>query len=124
MMKLTIAILALLACSPFTLADAEPTNTTDDAPITPAYQYDLYRNQLPTCFDYREAFNVGNDQLNWYTLFVRIREAYELQSQADWAKKWGCNGGLTKELMTLTGVEDFSDWRPALELMLERALGT
>jgi hypothetical protein len=120
MMKLSIVILALLACSPFTFA--EPNNTTD-APVTPSYHYDLYRSQLPTCFDYREAFNIGKDELLWWVLFNRIREAFELQSKEDWAKKWGCNGGLTRELMTLTGVESSDDWRPALEELLKGALG-
>ena len=119
-MKLTIAILTLLLCSPFT-ALAEPNGTTD-APVTPSYHYDLYRSQLPTCFDYREAFNIGNDQLSWHVLFSRIRDEYELQSKEDWAQKWGCSGGLTKELMTLTGVEDSTEWIPALEEMLKSAL--
>jgi hypothetical protein len=118
MMKLTIAILSLLACSPFTLA--EPNNTTN-VPVTPSYHYDLYRSELPTCFDYREAFNIGNDQLQWHVLFHRIREAYEIQSKEDWSLKWDCSGGLTKELMTLTGVESSDQWRPALEELLKGA---
>jgi hypothetical protein len=124
MMKLiTIGVLALLACSPFAVA-APITGNETEAPITPSYHYDLYRDQLPTCFDYREALDIGKDELYWHVLFNRIRDAYELQSQEDWALKWSCHGGLTKELMTLTGVENHDEWRPALEVLLHGALET
>ena len=35
--------------------------------------------------------------------------------------KWSCHGGLTRELMTLTGVDDHSKWRAALEGVCEGA---
>jgi len=101
-----------------------PTDQKPDVPITPSYQYDMYRNNLPTCFDYRKALDVGKKECTWHFLFHRIREAFEEQSKEDWSQKWYCHGGLTRELMTLTGVEDSDDWIPALEDLCAGALGS
>ena len=71
MKLITIGVLALLACSPFAVA-APITENETEAPITPSYHYDLYRDQLPTCFDYREALDIGKDELYWYGMYYSI----------------------------------------------------
>lgn len=92
-------------------------------PITPSYQVDLERNKLPTCFDYRAAFDIGKDGCRWDKIFHHIRDEYEKQSKEDWALKWSCHGGLTRELMTLTGVDDNKQWIGALEKLCSHATG-
>jgi len=95
------------------------------SPITPSYHYDMYRNSLSTCFDYRSALgDIPKGECNWHTLFNRIREEYEIQSKANWALKWHCHGGLTRDLMTLTGVDNHDEWVPALEALCADAIAT
>jgi len=119
---------ALLLLLPGIAADDTAIITTSDAPtagpITPSYQYDMYRNSLPTCFDYRKAFAVEKGHCNWHVLFNGIREEFERQSREDWALKWHCAGGLTRELMTLMGVDHHDKWIPALEALCTGALET
>jgi len=105
-------------------ATAVPVDETTVVPITPSYQYDMYRNNLPTCFDYRKAIELGMDDCKHWVLFDHIRDAYDAQSKSDWALKWYCHGGLTRELMTLTGREDKDGWKIALDDMCAGALGT
>jgi len=103
-------------------APTDVTTTEATEPVTPSYHYDMYRNELPTCFDYRKALDIGRNECTWHFIFHRLREAFEEQSKQDWALKWHCHGGLTRDLMTLTGVESHDQWIPALESMCANAL--
>jgi hypothetical protein len=111
----------LVAFPALVVGQQQPATASPSGPITPSYQYDMYRNSLPTCFDYRAAFEISKGECNLTTLFNHIRAVYEEQSKENWALKWGCHGGLTRELMTLTGVDDHSKWRAALEGVCEGA---
>jgi len=110
---------ALLVLPAIALAD-----DATEPPVTPSYHYDMYRNSLPTCFDYRQAFDIPKGECKWTTLFNNIRDEFERQSKEDWALKWHCHGGLGRELMTLTGVDSHDDWRPALQALCADALQT
>jgi len=96
---------------------------TDVTPITPSYQYDMFRNNLPTCFDYRLKIDIGNKDCS-RNLFNNIREQFETQSKQDWSQKWYCHGGLGRELLTITGLEDGGNWWGALDDLCSAALGS
>jgi len=108
---------ALLVLPAIALADDDASEPPSDAPVTPSYHYDMHRNSLPTCFDYRREFDILKGECKWTTIFNNIRDEYEKQSKEDWALKWYCHGGLTRELMTLTGVDNHDEWLSALEKM-------
>jgi len=117
----TVFLLAVLPA----IAFAEDATEAPTSPITPSYHYDMYRNSLPTCFDYRNALgDIPKGECKWHILFHRVREAFEEQSKEDWALKWHCHGGLTRELMTLTGVDNHDEWQPALEALCADAVAT
>ena len=111
---------AVLLVLPALLAVAQ---AADETPITPSYVYDMYRNNLPTCFDYRQAFDIGKKECKWQTLWNGIRAAYDEQAKEDWALKWHCHGGVHREVMTLIGVETHDEIAPALEAICAAALG-
>jgi len=99
----------------------------EETPITPSYQYDMYRNNLPTCFDYRNKFDIGKATSKRdcaQKLFDNIRTEFETQSKEDWSAKWACHGGLQRELMTLASVEDSSKWWAGLEDLCVAALAS
>jgi len=131
-MNTVVVLMALVAASSVTNVvvaqeadEAPPQEEEDETPITPSYQYDMYRNNLPTCFDYRLKIDIGQGKSKRdcaQKLFNNIKEQFETQSKEDWSQKWACHGGLTRELYTLTSVE--SDWWAGLEDLCAKAVGS
>mmetsp|Transcript_35596 Transcript_35596/g.40450 ORF Transcript_35596/g.40450 Transcript_35596/m.40450 type:complete len:518 (-) Transcript_35596:105-1658(-) len=107
--------------------DEAPPQEEEKVPITPSYQYDMFRNNLPTCFDYRLNIDIGQGKSKRdcaQKLFDNIREQFETQSKEDWSAKWHCHGGLTRELMTLTSVDDSKAWWGGLEDLCAKAVAS
>ena len=77
----------LVAFPALVVGQQQPATASPSGPITPSYQYDMYRNSLPTCFDYRAAFEISKGECNLNTLFNHIRAVYEEQSKENWALK-------------------------------------
>merc|ERR1719491_1909546 len=105
----TAAVLMAFAASTTNVNVVVAQEEEEEAPITPSYHYDMYRNNLPTCFDYRLNIDIGQGKSKRdcaQKLFDNIRDQFETQSKEDWSTKWHCHGGLTRELMTLTSVDD------------------
>jgi len=134
-MKTVAVLLALVAASSIPTVvvaqeeevEAPPQEEEVATPITPSYQYDMYRNNLPTCFDYRLKIDLGQGKSNRdcaQKLFDNIRDTFETQSKEDWSQKWSCHGGLTRELMTLTSVDDSKAWWGGLEDLCAKAVAS
>ena len=77
----------MVACPALVLGQQQQATAPPSGPITPSYHYDMYRNSLPTCFDYRAAFEISKGECNLNTLFNHIRAVYEEQSKENWALK-------------------------------------
>jgi len=95
LMMMMMALVSTTTNVNIVLADEEEAPPTDATvaptvkvtPITPSYQYDMFRNNLPTCFDYRLKIDIGNKDCS-RNLFNNIREQFETQSKQDWSQKW------------------------------------
>jgi hypothetical protein len=84
-----------------------------------AAEEDLVVALEPTCFDYTSALDLGPTECTQHSLFVKIRDVYDLQRQVEGAEQ--CPGGVHKEVMTLTGTTDWSSSVSALQALCDKA---
>jgi len=75
---------------------------------------------VSTCYDYTEVLELGPTGCTQRTLFLAIRNAFNVQRNLPDAE--GCRGGIKRDIMTLTGTTEWDAAYKTLQDMCDSAL--
>lgn len=98
-----------------TEAPVSPTLSPTLSPVDPTEP-----PKVVTCYDYTNAFDLGQKECTSHSLYKNIRAEFERQQEE--SDEPDCKGGLHGEMYKLTGSPEDGAWYPALQVLCDVAL--